>query len=81
MRQYLLSVYQPYGEGPPPDNLDEIMADTRAVSDEMGAPMALATAGAAVRSSRQSGPSRSPPEAGSGTGLTRTTICTGGWPP
>jgi hypothetical protein len=35
MTRYLLSVYQPYGEGPPPDNLDEIMADTRAVSDEM----------------------------------------------
>jgi hypothetical protein len=37
MTRYLLSVYQPYGEGPPPDNLDEIMADTRAVGDQMKA--------------------------------------------
>ncbi len=37
MTRYLLSVYQPYGEGPPPDNLDEIMEDTRAVEDEMRA--------------------------------------------
>jgi len=37
MTRYLLSVYQPYGEGPPPDNLDEIMEDTRAVGEEMRA--------------------------------------------
>ena len=35
MTRYLLSVVQPYGEGPPPENLDEIMADTRAVSEAM----------------------------------------------
>ena len=35
MTRYLLSVIQPYGQGPPPENLDEIMADTRAVDDAM----------------------------------------------
>jgi hypothetical protein len=37
MTRYLLSVYQPYGAGPPPDNLDEIMRDVGAVNDEMRA--------------------------------------------
>jgi hypothetical protein len=35
MTRYLLSVYQPYGGGPPPENLDEIMRDVRALDDEM----------------------------------------------
>src|SRR5262245_43059499 len=42
---------------------------------------ALTTAGDAARSSRKSGPRRSEPAAGSGTGLTRTTIRTGGQSP
>ena len=37
MTRYLLSVYQPYGEGPPPDKLDEIMRDVDALNDEMRA--------------------------------------------
>ena len=37
MTRYLLSVYQPYGEGPPPENLDQIMADVHALTDEMKA--------------------------------------------
>lgn len=37
MTRYLLSVYQPYGEGPPPENLDEIMGDVAAVTEEMQA--------------------------------------------
>jgi hypothetical protein len=35
MTRYLLGVYQPYGEGPPPENLDEIMRDVRALNEEM----------------------------------------------
>lgn len=35
MTRYLLSVYQPYGEGPPPANLDEIMRDVGALTEEM----------------------------------------------
>jgi hypothetical protein len=37
MTRYLLSVYQPFGEGPPPENLDQIMADTEALNEEMKA--------------------------------------------
>jgi hypothetical protein len=35
MTRYLLSVYQPYGDGPPPENLDEIMRDVAALEEEM----------------------------------------------
>jgi hypothetical protein len=35
MTRYLLSVYQPYGEGPPPENLDDIMREVAALADEM----------------------------------------------
>jgi hypothetical protein len=35
MTRYLLSVYQPYGDGPPPENLDEIMRDVAALGEEM----------------------------------------------
>jgi len=37
MKQYLLSVYQPDGDPPPPDVLEEIARDTLAVRDEMRA--------------------------------------------
>jgi hypothetical protein len=37
MKQYLLSVYQPDGEPPPPPVLDNIMRDVKAVRDEMKA--------------------------------------------
>lgn len=37
MTRYLLSVCQPYGEGPPPANLEEIMRDVRALDAEMRA--------------------------------------------
>jgi hypothetical protein len=35
MTQYLLSVYQPDGELPPPDELQAIIADVQAVDQEM----------------------------------------------
>ncbi|WP_341720967.1 YciI family protein [Micromonospora sp. FIMYZ51] len=37
MRQYLLSVYQPDGDAPPPQVLDPIMADLAALAEEMKA--------------------------------------------
>ena len=37
MRQYLLSLYQPDGEPPPPPALAPIMADLGALADEMRA--------------------------------------------
>ena len=35
MKQYLLSVYQPDGEPPPPEELGKIMADVEAWSQEL----------------------------------------------
>jgi hypothetical protein len=35
MRHYLLSIYQPDGEPPPPEVLDPMMADLDALADEM----------------------------------------------
>ena len=35
MKQYLLSIYQPDGDPPPPQVLDPIMRDVRAVAQEM----------------------------------------------
>ncbi|HEX6443595.1 MAG TPA: YciI family protein [Streptosporangiales bacterium] len=35
--KYLLSVYQPEGTPPPPEQLEKIMQDVRAVDDEMRA--------------------------------------------
>jgi len=35
MKHYLLSVYQPDGDPPPPEILDGVMRDVRAVRDEM----------------------------------------------
>ena len=35
MKQYLLSIYQPDGDPPPPDVLEKIMVDVRAVDDEI----------------------------------------------
>ncbi len=37
MKRYLLSIYQPDGDPPPPDVLEEIARDVRAVDDEMRA--------------------------------------------
>lgn len=37
MTRYLLSIYQPVGEGPPPVNLDEIMLNVGALTEEMQA--------------------------------------------
>jgi hypothetical protein len=37
MKQYLLSIYQPDGDPPPPDVLDPIMAELRRLNDEMRA--------------------------------------------
>jgi hypothetical protein len=37
MKQYLLSLYQPDGDPPPPEVLDPIMSDIDAVIDEMKA--------------------------------------------
>ncbi|WP_127126244.1 YciI family protein [Georgenia sp. SYP-B2076] len=37
MRQYLLSVYQPDGDAPPPEVLDPIMADLARVAEDMRA--------------------------------------------
>jgi hypothetical protein len=35
MKQYLLSVYQPDGAPPPPQDLERVMRDVRALRDEM----------------------------------------------
>jgi hypothetical protein len=35
MEQYLLSMYQPDGPPPPPDQLDKIMSELGAIRDEM----------------------------------------------
>ena len=35
MKQYLLSIYQPDGDPPPPEVLNEIMRDVMAVQQEM----------------------------------------------
>jgi hypothetical protein len=52
MSNYLLSVMQPFAEGtPPPDNIDEIMADLEALNAEMK------TAGAWVFAGGLHGPS------------------------
>jgi hypothetical protein len=37
MKQYLLSVYQPAGEPPPPDELEKIMRDVAAVQEDLKA--------------------------------------------
>jgi hypothetical protein len=37
MKQYMLSVYQPDGEPPPPQALEKIMRNVRAVREEMKA--------------------------------------------
>jgi hypothetical protein len=37
MKQYLLSIYQPDGDPPPPEILDPIMRDVNAVTQEMKA--------------------------------------------
>jgi hypothetical protein len=37
MKQYLLSIYQPDGDPPPPDVLEKVMRDVRAVENEMNA--------------------------------------------
>jgi hypothetical protein len=43
--RYLLSVYQPYGDGPPPEDLDEIMREVAALTEEMRAAGAWVFAG------------------------------------
>jgi hypothetical protein len=45
MKQYLLSIYQPDGDPPPPDVLEKVMRDVRAVEDEMQAAGAWVFAG------------------------------------
>ena len=45
MTQYLLSIYQPDGEPPPPEVLQPIMRDVNAVGDEMKAAGAWVFAG------------------------------------
>ncbi|MBO0874574.1 MAG: hypothetical protein J2P19_14385 [Pseudonocardia sp.] len=37
MKQYLLSIYQPDGDPPPPEILEPIMADVAAVNEELKA--------------------------------------------
>jgi hypothetical protein len=37
MKQYVLSIYQPDSAPPPPDVLEQVMRDVRAVDDEMRA--------------------------------------------
>ena len=37
MKQYLLSIYQPDGDPPPPEDLETIMRDVTAVDDELRA--------------------------------------------
>ena len=45
MSRYLLGIYQPCGEGSPPANLDPIMRDVDALSEEMQAAGAWVFAG------------------------------------
>lgn len=45
MKQYLLSIYQPDGDPPPPEVLDPIMADLAAVNEELRAAGAWVFAG------------------------------------
>jgi hypothetical protein len=45
MKQYLLSIYQPDGDPPPPEILDPIMADLEAVNEELRAAGAWVFAG------------------------------------
>jgi hypothetical protein len=45
MKQYLLSIYQPDGDPPPPDVLEKVMRHVRAVEDEMQAAGAWVFAG------------------------------------
>jgi hypothetical protein len=45
MKTYLLSVYQPEGEPPPPEELDQIMRDVEALNAEMKAAGAFVFAG------------------------------------
>ena len=45
MKQYLLSIYQPDGEPPPPDVLAKVMRDVNALSQEMKAAGAWVFAG------------------------------------
>ncbi|MGH3620574.1 MAG: YciI family protein [Sciscionella sp.] len=45
MKQYLLSIYQPDGDPPPPEVLDPIMADVEAVNAELRAAGAWVFAG------------------------------------
>lgn len=45
MKQYLLSIYQPDGEPPPPERLEKIMRDVYAVRAEMQAADALVLTG------------------------------------
>jgi hypothetical protein len=45
MKQYLLSIYQPDGDPPPPEILDPIMADLAAVNEELRAAGAWVFAG------------------------------------
>lgn len=35
MKQYLLSIYQPHGDPPPPEVLDPVMAELAAFEDEL----------------------------------------------
>ncbi|HTE54475.1 MAG TPA: YciI family protein [Kofleriaceae bacterium] len=45
MKQYMLSIYQPDGPPPPPEKLDPIMREVRAVRSEMKAAGAWVFAG------------------------------------
>jgi hypothetical protein len=45
MKQYLISVYQPEGRIPPPDVLEQVMADLEAVNEELKAAGAWVFAG------------------------------------
>jgi hypothetical protein len=45
MRQYLLSIYQPEGDPPPPEQLAPIMRDLEALNEEMKAAGAWVFAG------------------------------------
>jgi hypothetical protein len=45
MKQYLLSIYQPDGDPPPPDDLEKVMRDVYAVRQELKAAGAWVFAG------------------------------------
>ena len=52
MQQYLLSIYQPDGEAPPPEALEAVMGEVHALEQEMQAAGAGSSRGACTPRAR-----------------------------